>query len=498
LKWDAASSASEQQHVAMTRSTSLDTVEIVSDLGLRRSIRSTTELATLIALDMEQCAELELHPSTEGTENETSTMRSTPPLRVVCDDVRPAASSGIVCLVTKSRVQELRNCGKLPCPLCTRWCKGEKGLWWHRQVEHGAEHGEATEDASNAVDTLAMVVYDSSAGTIPLPRLGCHSTTPNNVTSGESSAVISDQDPFTHAKNGDLKCLIRSLEATSLDPATATDSNGSMCLHWAAGGGHLHVVEYLVKSLSCCPDAGQQGKRSFRNRTALHWAARNGHLDVVRYLVEECSTNIEAATLDGTTAFCWACWQGHLDCMKYLHSQGCDANSTNAFGCNSVLWTAQGEGGLDVIQWLSSIECDLDLVNSNGHGVLHKSAQRGKRTVIEWFVDLIESKGSRDCISDLSLIGPDLEGHCPSDLAGMEGHDDLAVWLAEREKFIALRAYHTSQKKQNGMHIPIWLEQGILEAQNASKLVVSSKALMNMWKAGAGVKRMSCHILSRQ
>lgn len=31
------------------------------------------------------------------------------------------------------------------------------------------------------------------------------------------------------------------------------------------------------------------------------------------------------------------------------------------------------------------------------------------------------------------LIGPDAEGACPSDLCGMNGHDNLAEWLSKQE-----------------------------------------------------------------
>jgi ankyrin repeat protein len=99
-------------------------------------------------------------------------------------------------------------------------------------------------------------------------------------------------------------------------PSIVIDQRGASPLHWAAGSGHLYLVEHLVEECGCDPNQPQQGKRSFSGRTALHWAARNGHLPVVEYLVCSCSVDIEAATIDGTTAFCWASWQGHLDIME--------------------------------------------------------------------------------------------------------------------------------------------------------------------------------------
>eukprot|EP00957_Ditylum_brightwellii_P164511 12524946-Ditylum_brightwellii.AAC.1 len=53
----------------------------------------------------------------------------------------------------------LRSAGRLPCPLCIKWCKGEKGLWWHQQREHGAEYSTATVSASSEVNCFAIVPY---------------------------------------------------------------------------------------------------------------------------------------------------------------------------------------------------------------------------------------------------------------------------------------------------------------------------------------------------
>jgi hypothetical protein len=82
----------------------------------------------------------------------------------------------------------------------------------------------------------------------------------------------------------------------------------------------------------------------------------------------------------------------------------------------------------------------MKLVNHNGHGVLHKAAQRGQRDVGEWFVQTFlcpEGSSTSTPVDErnkiLSLLGPDIEGYCPSDLAGMEGHEKFAQWLATIE-----------------------------------------------------------------
>ena len=85
----------------------------------------------------------------------------------------------------------------------------------------------------------------------------------------------------------------------------------------------------------------------------------------------------------------------------------------------------------------------------------------------------------------------------------MEGHADLAEWLAEREKELAVRFYRNiaagrvSQNARDGIlvDIPEWLSKGIKEVEGMSKLIIGSKMQMNAWEAGGGIRRMCCHVI---
>ena len=134
-----------------------------------------------------------------------------------------------------------------------------------------------------------------------------------------------------------------------------------------------------------------------------------------------------------------------------------------------MLWSAQSDNkarGLDVIVWLYSIGCDIRWKNDNGHGIIHKSAQRGKSDVCRWAFDTLMMKTNRasklivhptsssifttttttattintagrinsiHVDNLLSLVASDEEGHCPSELAEIEGFLELAKWLLHRE-----------------------------------------------------------------
>ena len=104
-------------------------LQMVSNMGLHRPIRSATGLASLLAQDMERNGAA---PGSSGTvaadaaDDGRAEAAAVPPLSVLCNDVRSDAS-GIICLITKSRMDALRQSGRLPCPLCTKWCREGRG-----------------------------------------------------------------------------------------------------------------------------------------------------------------------------------------------------------------------------------------------------------------------------------------------------------------------------------------------------------------------------------
>jgi ankyrin repeat protein len=414
------------------------TIEITSDYGLVRTVSSSNDLANLFVQILSQSW-----------------------------DVR-SDNSGILCLVTEERSQNLRSMNLLPCPICVKWCKGEKGLWWHQQRVHGREHSQASEQASKERTILALIRY--------MPD---EATTAQNKHSSSLPLIELLQKPqetmdiFEMARRGCLE-EIQSLLSNDIETANTQDSKGSFPLHWASGFGHLSVVHYLVEVCKCDPNVGQRGKRSFSGRTPLHWAARNGHLDVVKYLVENCNVQKDATTLDGTSAFCWACWQGHLDVMMYLQKCGCDIHKMNSFGCNAALWCAQGQqNDIHTMKWLNSMGCRIDLINSNGHGTLHKAAQRGKADMVHWLVRHTKPV-------TFAWLGPDSDGCCPSDLAGMEGHVDLAMLIVDYEMQILKQLLENSHES-----IPDWLLQS---GQNLHVIFYD-------WEPWGGVRRLQKYYL---
>eukprot|EP00581_Thalassiosira_minuscula_P014000 CAMPEP_0183715196 /NCGR_PEP_ID=MMETSP0737-20130205/9531_1 /TAXON_ID=385413 /ORGANISM="Thalassiosira miniscula, Strain CCMP1093" /LENGTH=676 /DNA_ID=CAMNT_0025944285 /DNA_START=1 /DNA_END=2027 /DNA_ORIENTATION=+ len=367
--------------------------------------------------------------------------------------------SGILHLLSSHRSRQLTLANRLPCQLCTTYCRGQKGLWWHMLKAHGVDYEMGKEAGSE--NGLAIVLFEEKRKEptmLPAPierRVVGRAETEHAMKGGGSddggsgSSLSVDANAFDMVKAGKLNDFVNLVENGSFQPQTHLDRNGASVLHWSAGCGQLHFVSYLVEKCQCSPDVGQVGKRAFGGRTPLHWAARNGHLNVVNYLLTKCNVDIDARTLDGTTAFCWASWQGHLEIMKRLYHSGSDIHTSNSFGCNAVLWSAQGTDTSEALRWLFCSNANFMAVNSNGHSALHKAAQRGNIESVRWLVHAFllnkEKRGNmKDKDDDAALfIGPDMEGHCPSDLCGMEGHEGLARWIADQECEYCVRTMTT-------------------------------------------------------
>ena len=525
-------------------------VTITSDLGLSREVSSPRQLANLIVPLLEE------------------DFRNNPQWNMA-PDVRSQAS-GVVSMISLERSEMLRLAGRLPCPHCIQWCKGEKGLWWHQQQYHKVEYSSATVVAqATSINSGAMIVYkepdstlkttDASFGDNTTVTAEGTTTTRSLETAcnqSDENTMQSDENdnPIEYVLQGNLNGLKGAIEIHGYEPSTVFDAKGATPLMWAAGGGHLEITRYLIEDCHCDPCQSQRGKRSFAGRTALHWAARNGHVEVVRYLLglattttsatspsDDCSgstttstststsncgaktnarvttlqpipihTLLEAKTQDGTTAFGWACWQRHLQVMECLYRHGCDIHVLNSYGCSPVLWCSQGTNGngLEALKWLRDRGCNTTLVNHNGHGVLHKAAQRGQRDVAEWLIreecgdSLVttvvptagihktdsSSLGSSTSTTQrknvlLALVGPDIEGYCPSDLAGMEGHNDFAEYLATIEFRVC----------QNLNCIPAYeIPAGYCNASFKSSSNASSSYL---WEQYGGLRRMKAAVI---
>ena len=93
----------------------------------------------------------------------------------------------------------------------------------------------------------------------------------------------------------------RELAASGIwSPNTYADRHGSNALMWAAGGGHAHIVHWLLCDQRVAIDA-----TNLAGRTALMFACKTGSCEVANGLLE-LGADPTLRQRDGTTAFDWA------------------------------------------------------------------------------------------------------------------------------------------------------------------------------------------------
>lgn len=94
----------------------------------------------------------------------------------------------------------------------------------------------------------------------------------------------------------------------------------------AARGGDLARVRALVEA-----DSGQMEVKSVSNKTPLIFAAQGGHLEVVAYLIGM-GADLNARNAANETSLIYAVYFGHADVVEYLLDHGADPNITSSGG----------------------------------------------------------------------------------------------------------------------------------------------------------------------
>jgi hypothetical protein len=256
------------------------------------------------------------------------------------------------------------------------------------------------------------------------------------------------------ASNGDmekLRALVEEVTAkedtTNMDALTelldTKDRHCSTAEHWAAGGGHLDCVKFILDLRKKCAHAedtttDEKMKRARRRdgKTCLHYAARNGHLECVRYLVEEAKHPIDEASGEGSTPLHMACYGGQAAVAKYLIDHGADALSSNEWGCNAAHWAgmtiSKSASNARELCTLLKVHC-VSFVEKQqqGHTALHKAALRLNEHVIQWMADPLDVGGAGLSKGEVEAAGcRDLGGHCSSDIwRNVGGRADFAKWM---------------------------------------------------------------------
>lgn len=138
-------------------------------------------------------------------------------------------------------------------------------------------------------------------------------------------------------------------------------------IHEAALKGDLVKVKKLLQS-----NPNQLNDKGRANKAPLHWAAQGGNLDVVKYLIK-LGAKVDNPNIVGETPLVYAAEGGHLKVAKLLIKKGANVNHVTARG-NKVIMYAVWSEKMDMIDYLLSKGASLMEKQENGWTILHDAA----------------------------------------------------------------------------------------------------------------------------
>lgn len=160
--------------------------------------------------------------------------------------------------------------------------------------------------------------------------------------------------------------VLHRFEAAISDADEAVDNRGNGSLHYAAWGGHLDCVKFLVEECGKSPNLLNHDQIS-----PLQYAAAGNHVSIVEYL-SNISVVKDDESISGMSPFHRAAAYGSLECLvAFVDNRRFDANSKTQNGCTALHFAAQ-HGHNSIVQYLcEEVKVNADEQNALGLTPLH-------------------------------------------------------------------------------------------------------------------------------
>ena len=171
------------------------------------------------------------------------------------------------------------------------------------------------------------------------------------------------------AYTGDLRNVRRLVEEEGGD-VTALDADSRTPLHWAALGGRLDVVEFLLASGA----ARTVSRRDGDGWAPLTSAAAGGHVAVVRALIAA-GADVATTTADGNAPLHYH--KGRVPVIDALLPHVAYVDARNRVGATS-LHRAAGPGYTDAARALLAAGADVNAADAGGRTPLHLACEEGR------------------------------------------------------------------------------------------------------------------------
>ena len=189
------------------------------------------------------------------------------------------------------------------------------------------------------------------------------------------------QTPLHYAAAGGHMGVIHYLITKHGCDVKTPNTNGSLPLHIACISGHLSVTQYFINEQNC--DSKSQTKDG---ATLLHYASQGGDINIVKYLITVgCDPAFPDS--DGRLPLHIACLNGHLKVVGYfITEQNCNPECQDRNGCTPLHYASQG-GHVSLVRYLiTELHCDPKAVTNDGGLPLHLACLEGKLSVLQYFI----------------------------------------------------------------------------------------------------------------
>ncbi|PRP86690.1 hypothetical protein PROFUN_05169, partial [Planoprotostelium fungivorum] len=244
---------------------------------------------------------------------------------------------------------------------------------------------------------------------------------------------------------GDLQLCRRLLE-TKAASVTARDTSGNTPLHWAAYRNHLPLVRYYlskilkrnlnqeqeenetseeISTFSSAPASGLVDWQNYHdNQTPLHWAAIGGHIRVIHYLVKFGGASVNLTDRSGYNALHFAVQNNHIIVAQYALWRGCNINSKDREGHNALHWSAY-QGHERMTQLLLNNSVAVDELDDSRYSPLHWACMKSHFSLVKLIVH------HQPRLTPTLLSQRDKDNHTPEDIARGKEAYDIANYLRD-------------------------------------------------------------------
>ncbi|XP_041378453.1 espin-like isoform X2 [Gigantopelta aegis] len=248
------------------------------------------------------------------------------------------------------------------------------------------------------------------------------------------------------SRRGSLSTL-RSLDDEKV--ASSEDDLGANCLHYAARGGCIEALDYLVNKrgfnatkrsnvgATAAHDAAATGNlpalqwilantkclvdnQDGNGATVLHLSARYGHAQTVEWLIEDTSCDISVKTANYALPLHFAVAGGNIECVRIIVKAAPSSVNIQTNTGVTPVYLASQHGHLDVLKFLVLEAGGSTRMKSfDGMSVLHAAAQMNRLDCVKWLVkDQKVNPNDRD-----------FDGATPLHFASSQGHAVVVEWL---------------------------------------------------------------------